>query len=113
MIQKSDFKTQYKILLIIAIVLILAILILKVFNVQKIILKKMYPLNYSEEVYKYSEQYEVDPLLIFSIIKAESNFEEAAISKSNAKGLMQLMEETAEEIAKKNRCGISKRSNTI
>ena len=60
----------------------------------------MYPQKYSDYVYTYSEEYEVDPLLIFAMIKAESNFNPKATSHSNAIGLMQLMENTAIEMAR-------------
>ena len=64
-------------------------------------LQKIYPKKYSEYVEKYAQEFNVDPLLIFSMIKAESNFKEKAKSSSGAKGLMQLMEATANEIADK------------
>lgn len=57
-------------------------------------------MNYKKEVYEYSEQNKVDPLLTFAIIKAESNFNENSISTSEAKGLMQLMDATAADMAK-------------
>lgn len=65
------------------------------------ILKIIYKQDYSEYVEKYAKEFNVDPLLIFSMIKAESNFNEKAQSSSGAKGLMQLMEATAIEIANK------------
>ena len=37
------------------------------------ILKIIYKTSYSNYVEKYAEEYNVDPLLIYSIIKAESN----------------------------------------
>lgn len=70
-------------------------------NVYGIVLRRSYKKDYSEYVEKYSKEYDVDPLLVYSIIKAESNFNERAISTSGAIGLMQLMESTAKEVAVK------------
>lgn len=92
-------KTIYKIIAVIAILVIVVIIIAKVFNIEQIILQNIYPKKYEEYVEKYAEKNNIDPLLIFSIIKAESNFKENAESSSGAVGLMQLMEETAKEIA--------------
>lgn len=50
-----------------------------------------YPTDYEEYVLKYSEEFEVDPVLIFSVIKVESNFQPGATSNVGARGLMQLM----------------------
>ncbi len=61
----------------------------------------MYPKKYENLIETYSQRYEVDKNLIFAIIKAESNFKEKAISKKKARGLMQLMDKTALDIAKK------------
>lgn len=92
-------KTIYKIIAVVAILVIVVIIIAKVFNIEQIILQNIYPKKYEEYVEKYAEENNIDPLLIFSIIKAESNFKENAESSSGAVGLMQLMEETAKEIA--------------
>lgn len=89
------------------ILIILVIIVLSIFykidfkNIRNQILMMIYKLEYSEYVKKYSEEYDVDKYLIFAIIKAESNFEQDAVSHREAKGLMQLMYSTAEEIAKK------------
>lgn len=69
-------------------------------NIQKVITKKIYPKKYSHEVEMYAKEYGVEENLIYAVIKAESNFNKNAISKKNALGLMQLMYNTAEEVAK-------------
>ena len=79
--------------------MLLIIVTTKIIKVQNIFLKMLYPLEYSEYVYKYSNENDLDTLLSFAIIKAESNFDEKAVSTSQAMGLMQLLEKTAEEIA--------------
>ncbi len=53
--------------------------------------------KYEEKINYYSKLYGVDPKLVKAIIKVESDFKEYAVSKKGAKGLMQLMEETAKE----------------
>lgn len=70
-------------------------------NIQNRILKILYPIKYEKYVYKYSKELNIDPMLTFAIIKTESNFDEKVESKSGAIGLMQLMENTAKEQAKK------------
>ena len=90
------------IILIILIAIVLSILKYIDFgNIRNRILMKIYKLTYSDCVEKYSDEYDVDKYLIFAIIKAESNFDEKAVSNKGAKGLMQLMYSTAEELADK------------
>ena len=72
------------------------------------ILKIIYPKNYEGIVSVYAEQYNVDENLVFAVIKAESNFDENAISNKNALGLMQIMEDTAKDVAEKNNIKIDK-----
>ena len=50
-----------------------------------------YPTTYEEYVLKYSKTYKVDPVLIFSVIRVESNFNPKAESDVGARGLMQIM----------------------
>ncbi|MFY9284393.1 MAG: lytic transglycosylase domain-containing protein [Miniphocaeibacter sp.] len=59
------------------------------------------PVEYMEYVNKYAEEYNVDPLLVLSVIKVESNFRTDAESHMNAVGLMQLVPETAEWVTGK------------
>ncbi len=65
------------------------------FNIKNV-LKLVYPVHYSDSVYRYSDEYEIDPMLIFSIMKTESKFFPYAKSRRDAKGLMQLMDMTYE-----------------
>lgn len=46
-------------------------------------------------VKKLSPEFGVDPRLVMSVIKAESNFQPLAVSPKNAQGLMQLIPETS------------------
>jgi len=56
---------------------------------------------YRELIEAASAQYKVDADLITSVIAVESNFEPKAISRRNARGLMQLLPETAERLGVK------------
>lgn len=94
-------KKIIKILLIILCIFLVIYVLFNKFKIHEQILVKLYPKTYSEYVEKYSEEYNVDSLLIYAIIKAESNFKPDVTSKSNAIGLMQLMNTTAEDTAKK------------
>jgi len=80
-------------------IIVILIFIILFFIFKDKILKIIYPKDYEEIVKLYSEQYNVDENLIFAVIKAESNFDENAISHKSAIGLMQIMEDTAEDIA--------------
>lgn len=89
-----------KVLKIITIVFVLC-LIIAIIDIPSKVTKIIYRKEYTEYVTKYSKEYNVDENLVYAIIKAESNFKVDAISNKNAIGLMQLMEETAKDIAKK------------
>jgi soluble lytic murein transglycosylase-like protein len=59
---------------------------------------KQYIHDYEEVIKKASKKYRVEPSLIKAVIKAESDFDGAAVSDKGAQGLMQLMPETADEM---------------
>lgn len=56
----------------------------------------MFPLSYTVEVTEVAHHYEMDPLLILAIIQNESAFQQESSSRKGARGLMQIMPDTAE-----------------
>lgn len=51
--------------------------------------------NFNAFIAQFAKKYNLDPPLIKAIIKVESDFEVAALSRKGAQGLMQLMPQTA------------------
>lgn len=95
----NNYKIIRKYILLLLILTIVFILLFSVIRIQDILIKKIYPQKYNEYVEKYSAEYGIDSMLVYAIIKAESNFNPNIKSSSNAMGLMQLMKETAIETA--------------
>ena len=54
-----------------------------------------FPLQYRDEIRNASETYQIDPVLIATIINTESSFDKNKVSQKNAVGLMQLLPSTA------------------
>ncbi len=63
--------------------------------------KKQYELEYPTLIQKYAKEYDLDPYLIASVIHVESKSNSNAVSPVGATGLMQIMPDTGEWIAKK------------
>lgn len=53
---------------------------------------------FGELIRKAASKYGVDADLVFSVVAAESNFNPRAVSRRNARGLMQLLPETAKRL---------------
>ncbi|MBE6824958.1 MAG: lytic transglycosylase domain-containing protein [Ruminococcaceae bacterium] len=58
------------------------------------VLQHFYPLEYSEYVTQYSNEYGVEESLIFAVIRTESGFRAEVESSVGAMGLMQIMPDT-------------------
>ena len=97
-------KSKYKII-IGTVILVLIVAILFVLFKDKL-LKILYPKTYSDIISVYAEEYDVEENLIYAVIKAESNFDSRAVSNKDAIGLMQIVEDTAIDVAKKNNIDI-------
>lgn len=63
-------------------------------EVRERLFESQYQLEYTQYVDKYSEEYQVDKVLIYSIINTESHFDPNAESAVGAIGLMQIMPDT-------------------
>jgi len=81
-------------------VLIVAIAMLLIVLIIENAAKSMFPLKYKDMVFKYAMEFEIDPYLVFAIMKAESSFNPKAVSRKGAVGLMQIAETTGEWGAK-------------
>ena len=58
-----------------------------------------YPRAFEEEVNRFAEEFSVDPLLLWGIIRTESTYRAEVLSRSGAIGLMQIMPATGQDIA--------------
>lgn len=66
-----------------------------------------YPLAYWDIVEDLSGIYSIDPLLVISVIREESRFDPEARSPAGARGLMQVMPQTAYQLDNKLKMGLS------
>jgi soluble lytic murein transglycosylase-like protein/predicted negative regulator of RcsB-dependent stress response len=63
------------------------------------LLSVIFPTHYADLVLSAGRDQDVDPALIFSVIREESRFRADARSPAGARGLMQLIPETADKVA--------------
>ncbi len=59
-----------------------------------------FPVKFSEHVTQNAEQNDLDPSIVFGLIRRESAFDETAQSPVGARGLMQIMPKTGRQIAR-------------
>lgn len=60
-----------------------------------------YPQKYSDYVTYYADKYQIDPMILYAVIRTESGFDPQAQSGVDARGLMQITEETFDWIKTK------------
>lgn len=83
----------------IRVLVFLVLIYIIVYGSLSILKDVVFPYKYKTYVMKYSIEYNVDPFLILSVMKAESNFYEEAKSNKDALGLMQITRSTGAWIA--------------
>ena len=84
---------------IVRVVVFLLVAYIIVYGSSTILKEVVFPYKYKAYVDKYSVMYDVEPLMILSVMKAESNFNPNAQSKKDAMGLMQITKSTGTWIA--------------
>ena len=58
--------------------------------------------QYDKLIERYADAYNIDPVLVHAVILVESDFNPRCVSNKNARGLMQLIPETAQRYGVKN-----------
>lgn len=84
---------------VIAVLLLLVLLALGWFFLAggyQIFMKHQYPLGYQDIIEREAKEYDLDPALVYAVVKAESNFDPNAKSRAGAAGLMQVTPATFE-----------------
>ncbi len=91
-------RKYYKFIVVFTISLIFVVLI---YNLLINILRNyIFPLKYFDIIKEEAINNNIDPYLILAIIKVESNFDKNITSVKEAKGLMQIMDKTANDVLK-------------
>ena len=62
--------------------------------------RQLYPIRYKKHIVEQAAANNLDMALVAAVIKVESNFHPNAVSKADARGLMQLRPNTAKEVAR-------------
>ena len=89
------FKTLFRLLRrLVVLVCIAAVLLTALPPLAREADRLLYPRKYSRQVEQWAAEYELDPLLVYAFIRTESGFDPAATSSVEARGLMQMTEET-------------------
>ena len=64
------------------------------YSILGIVEEKIYPMTYEDIVMEMAEEYDLQPSLVFAVIRTESKFDKNAVSPAQAKGLMQITDDT-------------------
>ena len=74
--------------------LLLLLVIGGLFGMSRMMAYKLYPFEYRDLVVEEARRNDIHPLLIAAVIRVESKFKSGTTSRSNARGLMQIVPET-------------------
>lgn len=93
--QKSGLSLKTWTIICLVLICIIAVIL------RGIVVYKLYPLEYKEEIAASSDKYSLDKYMVSAVICTESHFNDAAKSPKGAVGLMQVMPETGKWAADK------------
>lgn len=98
--RRSYFLRWYRVLPL-TVVLIFGLVSFAFAFAPSLLFKSMYPLRYEDEITASAATHGVDPYLVAAVIRSESSWDPEASSHQGARGLMQLMPETAQDMVAK------------
>ena len=73
---------------------LLCVVLLALPPVRRQVEQRLYPRKYNDLVEQYAAEYDLDPLLVYSFIRTESGFDPQATSTVDARGLLQMTEDS-------------------
>ncbi len=98
--RRGSFLRLYRVLPL-TVVLIFGLVSFAFAFAPSLLFKSMYPLRYEDEITASAATHGVDPYLVAAVIRSESSWDPEASSHQGARGLMQLMPETAQDMVAK------------
>ena len=98
--RRGSFLRLYRVLPL-TVVLIFGLVSFAFAFAPSLLFKSMYPLRYENEITASAATHGVDPYLVAAVIRSESSWDPEASSHQGARGLMQLMPETAQDMVAK------------
>ena len=98
--RRSSFLRWYRALPL-TVVLIFGLVSFAFTFAPSLLFKSLYPLRYEDEITASAATHGVDPYLVAAVIRSESSWDPEASSHQGARGLMQLMPETAQDMVAK------------
>lgn len=97
----STHKKNKKTAKIATLILLLIFAVVGYFVINNYVQYRIYQLNHKDTIKEMSEKYDLDPYMVCAVIYTESKFDDDVVSNAGAVGLMQIMPNTGEWIAKK------------
>ncbi len=98
-VRSASLWRWFRVLPVVALVLTLAVCAALAEFSSTLLRPVFYPVEHAEAIVAASERHGVDPTLVCAVIKCESSWDAGAVSSAGAVGLMQLMPQTAHDLA--------------